>query len=128
MPKSLFGYDVLDFIGEGTGSMIYAVSRPESGQIYALKHVMRKSDKDVRFIEQLENEYEVSKKFAHAGLRRSVDVKVLYSLLRRPTEAALVMELFDGIPLEAQDMRDVGKTVDIFIQVAAALDSMHTLG
>jgi len=37
MPKSLFGYDVLDFIGEGAGSMIYAVSRPESGQIYALK-------------------------------------------------------------------------------------------
>jgi len=42
MPKSLFGYDVLDFIGEGAGSMIYAVSRPESGQIYALKHVTRK--------------------------------------------------------------------------------------
>jgi len=50
-----------------------------------------------------------------------VDVKVLHTLLRRPTEAALVMELFDGIPLEAQDMRDVGKIVDIFIQVADAL-------
>jgi serine/threonine-protein kinase len=128
MPKSLFGYDVLDFIGEGAGSMIYAVSRPESGQIYALKHVTRKNDKDVRFIEQVENEFEVSKKFAHPGLRRSVDVKVLHSLLRKPTEAALVMELFDGIPLEAADMRDVGKTVDIFIQVAEALDSMHSLG
>ena len=45
MPKSLFGYDVLDFIGEGAGSMIYAVSRPESGQIYALKHVVRKDEK-----------------------------------------------------------------------------------
>jgi len=87
-----------------------------------------KNDKDVRFIEQLENEFEVSKKFIHPGLRRSVDVKVLHTLLRRPTEAALVMELFDGIPLEAQDMRDVGKIVDIFIQVADALDSMHTLG
>jgi serine/threonine-protein kinase len=128
MPKSLFGYDVLDFIGEGAGSMIYAVSRPESGQIYALKHVKRQHEKDVRFIEQLENEFQVSKKFHHPGLRRYIDVKVLHSLLRKPTEAALVMELFDGIPLDAQDLRDVGKTVDVFIQVAEALDAMHTHG
>ena len=127
-PKSLFGYDVLDYIGEGAGSKIYAVSRPESGQIYALKHVVRKNEKDLRFIEQLENEFEVSRKFSHPGLRRSVDVKVLRSLLRKPTEAALVMELFDGIPLEALDLRDVGKTVDIFIQVAEALDSLHAQG
>jgi len=128
MPKSLFGYDVLDFIGEGAGSLIYAVSKPETGQIYALKHVTRKTDKDVRFIEQLENEFQVSKKFTHPGLRRYIDVKVLHTLLRKPTEAALVMELFDGIPLDAADMRDVGKIVDIFIQVADALDSMHTHG
>jgi serine/threonine protein kinase len=128
MPKSLFGYDVLDFIGEGAGSMIYAVSRPESGQIYALKHVKRKDEKDARFIEQLENEFEVSKKFTHPGLRRYIDVKVLHTLLRKPTEAALVMELFDGIPLDAADMRDPGKIVDIFIQVANALDAMHSQG
>jgi serine/threonine-protein kinase len=127
-PKSLFGYDVLDFIGEGAGSTIYAVSRPDSGQIYALKHVTRKSEKDLRFIEQLENEFEVSKKFSHPGLRRSIDVKVLHSLLRKPTEAALVMELFDGMPLETQNMRDVGKIVDIFIQVADALDALHAQG
>ena len=116
MPKSLFGYDVIDHIGEGAGSLIYLVSRPNTGQVYALKHVTRKTDKDVRFIEQLENEFEVSKQFAHPGLRRSVDVKVLRTLLRRPTEAALIMELFDGLPLEAADMRDVAATVDIFIQ------------
>ncbi len=128
MPKSLFGYDVLDYIGEGAGSTIYAVSRPESGQIYALKHVTRKNDKDVRFIEQLENEFEVSQKFAHPGLRRSVDVKVNHTLLRKPTEAALVMELFDGMPIDQLNLKDVGAIVDIFIQVAAALDSLHAHG
>jgi serine/threonine protein kinase len=128
MPKTLFGYDVLEFIGEGAGSMIYAVSKPETGQIYALKHVTRKNEKDVRFIEQLENEFQVSKKFVHPGLRKYIDVKVLHTMLRKPTEAALVMELFDGIPLDAADMRDVGKIVDIFIQVADALDSMHSHG
>jgi eukaryotic-like serine/threonine-protein kinase len=128
MPKTLFGYDVLDFIGEGAGSMIYAVSKPETGQIYALKHVTRKNEKDIRFIEQLENEFQVSKRFMHPGLRKYIDVKVLHTMLRKPTEAALIMELFDGIPLDAADMRDPGKIVDIFIQVADALDSMHSHG
>jgi serine/threonine-protein kinase len=128
VPKALFGYDVLDYLGEGAGSNIYAVSKPETGQIYALKHVKRVNEKDVRFIEQLENEFAVSKKFNHPGLRRYIDVKVLYTLLRKPTEAALVMELFDGIPLDAANVRDVGQTVDVFIQVADALDAMHAHG
>src|SRR5205823_874026 len=82
MPKTLFGYDVIDFIGEGAGSVIYAVNRPENHQIYALKHVVRRNDKDVRFIEQLENEFTVSQKFSHPGLRRSIDCKVTRTLLR----------------------------------------------
>jgi serine/threonine-protein kinase len=127
-PKALFGYDVLDYLGEGAGSNIYAVSKPETGQIYALKHVKRVHEKDSRFIEQLENEFAVSKKFNHPGLRRYIDVKVLYTLLRKPTEAALVMELFDGIPLDAANVREPGQIVDIFIQVANALDAMHTHG
>jgi serine/threonine protein kinase len=127
-PKKLFGYDVIDFIGEGAGSMIYAVNRPESGQVYALKHVVRKTDKDVRFIEQLENEFEVSQKFSHPGLRRSIDVKVTRTLLRKPIEAILVMELFDGTPIDSQGIRDPLATVDIFIQVADALDALNALG
>ncbi len=35
MPKNLFGYEVIDFIGEGAGSTIFAVNQPESGQLYA---------------------------------------------------------------------------------------------
>jgi serine/threonine protein kinase len=128
MPRNLFGYDVIDFVGEGAGSVIYAVSRPENGQIYALKHVTRRNEKDVRFIEQLENEFEVSQKFGHPGLRRSIDVKVVRTLLRKPTEAMLVMELFDGVPLDQQRAREPMETVDVFITVAEALDALHSYG
>jgi serine/threonine protein kinase len=128
LPRSLFGYDVVDRLGEGAGSSVYAVTRPGSSKKYALKHVQRKVDKDVRFIEQLENEFAVSQHFAHPGLRRSVDVKVLRNLLRRPTEAALVMEMFDGIPLDGRDRDNVGATVDVFIQVAEALASLNDKG
>jgi serine/threonine-protein kinase len=128
MPKNLFGYEVIDFIGEGAGSSIFAVNQPDSGQLYALKHVVRKNDKDVRFIEQLENEFEVSKKFSHPGLRKSVDVKVVKTILRKPTEAILLMELFDGTPLDSQKARNVEETLSIFILAAEALDSLHALG
>ena len=97
LPRNICGYDVIDFIGEGAGSVIYAVNRPENGQIYALKHVTRRNEKDIRFVEQLENEFQVSQKFTHPGLRRSIDVKVTRTFLRKPTEAILVMELFDGL-------------------------------
>src|SRR5205809_142124 len=38
MPKALFGFDVIDFIGEGAGSAIYAVNHPSSG-LEALHHM-----------------------------------------------------------------------------------------
>jgi serine/threonine protein kinase len=128
MPKTLYGYDVVDFLGEGAGSIIYVVNRPENNQIYALKHVVRRNEKDVRFIEQLENEFEVSQKFSHPGLRRSIDCKVNRTLLRKPTDAMLVMELFDGIPLDQQQSREPIATVDVFIAVADALDALHSYG
>ncbi len=127
-PRTLFGYDVVDSLGEGAGSAIYVVSRPESGQLYALKHVRRKAEKDVRFIEQLENEFEVSKHFAHPGLRKSIDCKVTRNLLRKPLEAALIMELFDGSPLDTRGGREPGYVVDVFIQVAEALASLNGKG
>src|SRR3954447_10209886 len=102
IPKSLFGYDVIDFLGEGAGSSIYVVSDPRSHQIYALKHCVRKTEKHARFIDQLMNEWEVSKHIAHASLRKSVDVKETKTWLGKVTEAALVMELFDGVPIDVQ--------------------------
>src|SRR5437867_8018246 len=90
MPRKLFGYDVLEFIGEGAGSSIYAVSDPVTNHLYALKHVIRKGDKDIRFVEQLEAEHEVGKQVRHPGLRRTFDLKINKSLLFKVTDAALV--------------------------------------
>src|SRR5690242_11877938 len=84
-PKSLFGYHVIDLIGQGAGSLIYAVSDPASGQLYALKHVVRKTDKDLRFIEQLEAEHAVGQLVRHPGLRRTFDLKISKTLLLKVT-------------------------------------------
>lgn len=128
MPKNLFGYEVLDYIGQGAGSLIYVVSEPQTRQVLALKHVVRKTDKDERFIEQLEAEYEVGRKVSHPALRKCLSYKATKTLLRKTTEAALIMELFDGKPLEGNRPIGLRQTVDIFIKTAQALAGLHKAG
>src|SRR5258708_479767 len=128
IPKTLFDYEVLGHIGDGAGSTIYVVSHPATKQLYALKHVVRKSDKDDRFIEQLETEFEVGSKVNSPGLRRSIDFKVNRTMLRRATDAALILELFDGVSLENSIPRHLIDVVDTFIQTAQALTALHNLG
>jgi serine/threonine protein kinase len=125
LPRKLFGYDVIDPLGEGAGSSIYVVTDPRTHQVYALKHVLRKTDKDARFIEQLQNEFEVSKQLAHKNLRKSVDMKLAKTWLGRVTEAALVMELFDGLPMDVNPPSTLARAVDIFVQAAAGLEALH---
>lgn len=128
LPKSLFGYEVLDYIGQGAGSLIYVVSDPQTRQLFALKHVVRKTDKDERFIEQLEAEYEVGRKIGHPALRKSIAYKANKTLLRKTTDAALILELFDGKPLEGNRPIGLRQTVDIFIRTAQALEGLHKAG
>ena len=128
LPKSVFGYEVVDFIGEGAGSRIFAVTHPTSRQLYALKYVVPKQDKDVRFVEQLETEFEVGKQVSHPGLRRSLDLKINKTLFRKITEAALVLELFDGVSLERRLPQSMTQLVEVFIKSAEALASLHSLG
>ena len=127
-PKQIFGYEVLDFLGTGAGSRIYAVSHPETKQIYAMKHVVPQTEKDQRFVEQLETEYAVGRQVDHPGLRRSVELKYTRTLFRRVTEAGLVLELFDGVPLDRRQPDSIAGIADCFIQTAHALDALHVAG
>jgi eukaryotic-like serine/threonine-protein kinase len=128
MPAELFGYEVIDFVGEGAGSVIYAVSSRESGQLYALKHVVKRREKDERFFEQLRNEFEVASELSHPALRRAIELKDNGGLLRKPTEMILVMEMFDGTPLDARKPVAAHATIGTFIQVARGLAALHAAG
>ncbi len=128
IPQSLFGYRVVGTLGEGAASVIYRVVDPATQQSYALKHVLRKTDKDVRFIDQLEAEFEVASKVRHPALRRCFDLKFNKTMLWKVTDAALIMELFEGEPLEFRLPDSIGGIVDVFITTAKALDSLHAMG
>jgi serine/threonine-protein kinase len=128
LPKELFGYEVVDRIGEGAASTIYAVTEPKTHQLYALKHVVRKTEKDIRYVDQVENEFNVSKLFRHPGLRRSFEMKVSRKVVFGAiTEAALVMEFVHGLPLHEQQPKGVAAAIDCFTQTARALEALHHL-
>lgn len=127
MPQMLLKYEVLERLGEGARSTIYAVSDPETHQVYALKHVHRDQPKDLRFIEQMEAEFEVSRQFTHPNLRRTYELKIVKTMMVKIVEAFLVMELVDGRPLDRARHR-VLDTLDTFIKAAEGLRAMHQMG
>jgi serine/threonine-protein kinase len=128
MTQKLLQYDVVGRLGEGARSTIYAVYDPVLKKIYALKHVIRKEDKDQRFIDQVKAEYEVSHNFNHPNLRKSFELKIIKAMLIKDKEAFLVMELFDGKALDERLPGDLVQVVDVFIQAAEGLKVMHQLG
>jgi serine/threonine-protein kinase len=129
---TVFGYEVLDVIGRGAGSTLFVASDPASGQVYALKHVRVESDRDVRFVDQLRNEFEVSRAVAaHPALRRAVEYKERRGSLlqsRRVAEAVLLLEMFDGASLEQSPPEGLGAVIACFVRVAEGLGAMHRVG
>jgi serine/threonine-protein kinase len=128
MAQKLLQYDVLERLGEGARSVIYAVSDPATRQVFALKHVIRAEPKDLRFIEQVENEYEISRQFTHPNLRRSYELKLVKTMLVKISEAFLVMEMVDGKPLDVRPPTEMADILDTFIQAAQGLKAMHQMG
>jgi serine/threonine protein kinase len=129
MAQKLLHYEVLERLGEGARSTIYKVRDPDNpNQLYALKHVLRSDPKDIRFIEQMETEFEISRQFTHPNLRRSYDLKISKSLLLKVNEAFLLMELVDGRPLDVRLPTDMMQIIDTFIAAASGLKAMHQMG
>jgi eukaryotic-like serine/threonine-protein kinase len=128
MAQKLLHYEVLERLGEGARSTIYAVRDPETHQVYALKHVIRSDQKDIRFIEQMETEFEISKQFTHPNLRRTFDLKIVKTLLLKVSEAYLLMELVDGKPLDVSLPTDLLEVTETYIQAAQGLRAMHQMG
>jgi serine/threonine protein kinase len=128
MSQRILHYEVMERLGEGARSIIYAVTDPNTRQSFALKHVERKDPKDIRFIEQMEAEYLISKDFKHPNLRRTFELKLIKTMLLKVTDAYLLMELVEGKPLDVRPPTGMLEIVDTFIQAADGLKAMHNLG
>jgi len=128
MVTKLLHYEVIEALGEGARSQIYAVRDPNTRQIYALKHVVRTDAKDIRFIEQMETEFELCRQFTHVNLRRAFDLKIVKTMLLKVSEAFMVMEYVEGKALDVKLPPTMMAIVDTFIQVAQGMRAMHQMG
>lgn len=128
MIDQLLNYSLLEVLGKGAGSTIYRGRDNETGRIVAVKHVVRDKPKDLRFVQQMETEFEASRNFNHPNLRRCYALKVNKSMLVKVVEAILVMEYVEGRPLERSLPSDLGEVIQTFIDAANGLGAMHKMG
>jgi serine/threonine-protein kinase len=126
-PKEIAGYRVLAKIGEGAASDLFAVQDPKTKQVWALKHVLKTSDKDQRFIEQVETEYAVGSKLSHRcvrGVERMIKHRKRFKLFA----VSLILELVDGTGLDQKIPSSDAQAVRIFHRIALGLAHMHGRG
>jgi serine/threonine-protein kinase len=121
------GYRVLAKVGRGAASELYAVQDPKTKQVWALKHVVKGTDKDQRFLEQVQAEYVVGSKLDHPAVRG------MHRLIKhrrgfKVTAVTLIMELVDATTLDQRLPQNHAQAVRIFSQVAEGLAHMHARG
>ncbi|MBL0869416.1 MAG: serine/threonine protein kinase [Phycisphaerales bacterium] len=122
------GLRVMSELGKGAASVIYLVQDPKTKQIWALKHVAKENEKDERFLEQTESEYQIAAKLDHPGLRKVDRLIKKKSGLLTVSELFLVMELVDGTSVDRSPPKTFESAAEIFESTARALAYMHSKG
>jgi eukaryotic-like serine/threonine-protein kinase len=125
--KQIGGYRILAKIGEGAASQLFAVQDPKTKQVWALKHVLKHTEKDQRFLEQVQQEYAVGSKLKHPNIR-GVHRFIRHRKLWRVTGASLIMELVDGQAVDQRLPADQSEALAVFRQIAKGLAHMHGRG
>jgi serine/threonine-protein kinase len=125
--KSLFGYRVLHRLGQGAASELYLVQDLKSKHIWALKHVTKRTEKDQRFLDQVEQEYQIGSKLAHENVR-SIEKLIKHRKLFKVSDVALIMEYVDAASIDQRPPRSQKEAVRIFAQTARGLAHMHSRG
>lgn len=127
LPQELFGQIVVAKLGSGAASELYAVQDPKSKKVWALKHVVRRADKDARFLEQVEQEHEIGSKLDHPNVRgvgRMFRTRRLFTTV----EIGLLLELVDADSMDQRLPRTMLEAVTQFAQIAQGLRHMHEKG
>ncbi len=125
--KQIHKYQVLEQLGKGAKSIIWKAKDPHTGNLYALKHIIRESEEDDRFFQQAETEFNISRRFSHPYLRKAYDLVKIRKWLKAQ-ELILLLEYVEGRSLKQHRPTQINEIIDIFIKVAQGLDAMHQEG
>lgn len=121
------GYRIIRQVGTGAASKIYFASDLKRGRTVAIKHVIRQSADDDKFIDQVDTEYQVSSTIDHPYIRKSYEIFRVRKLLALK-EVMLVMEYVDGLTVEKARPNRLNTFLTLFRRVADGLHAMHQAG
>ena len=125
--ESVEGFRILSEIGRGAASVVYLVQEAKTKQIWALKHLQKRSSKDQRFLDQAISEHKVAQDLNHPSIRKIPRMIKKGSLLN-VRELYLVMEWVEGDSMDVTPPSTFESMVDICRQVALGLSHMHDRG
>lgn len=124
----LFGYEIVQPLGQGAASRIYEVKDIATGRSYALKHVIRRSEREERFMDQLRGEFEIGRRVRNPTLRQSI---LLLERRRgwfsRANEAVLILELIAGNHLVVPET-NMATAMRMLSQLGDAVAALHQAG
>lgn len=121
------GFDIVEFLGRGAGSTIWKVIERKSGEMRALKRVVRRESLDKRYFEQVENEFDVASNLDHDVVRRAYSIRRVRQFIAIK-EIHLIMEYCTGRTIQEARPESVSEVVGIFLQVAEGLEHMNSRG
>lgn len=127
MADLISGYNIKEKLGIGARSQIYQVTKPDSEELFTLKRVVRDENEDTRFLDQAITEFEVSSKFNHPTLRKSIELKRFRKWMKL-AEVHVIMEYVAGVTLEKRRPERMEDAIDLFIKLAEGLDVIHQAG
>lgn len=121
------GFEALRTLGHGASSTIYAAVDPRDQHVYAIKHVVRRTPSDQRFIDQALVEHETASTLDHPTIRKSYRIVRRRKLLKT-SELYVLMELVDGRTLEQRRPEAPAEATPIFRAAAEGLAYIHSRG
>jgi serine/threonine-protein kinase len=121
------GYTIYERLGSGARATIWLAENQRTGEMVALKRVVRRATDDDRFLIQAQNDFEISHKLTHPYLRKSYELRRVRKLFQT-RELHILMEYVDGRTLEQVGALGTHGILGIFVRVAHGLDALHQMG
>ena len=120
-------YIVLENLGKGAKSTIWKIEDPADGRVYTLKRVIKETEEDSRFFEQVRIEHSVCSRVNSEYLRKSFEIRSIRRWLKTQ-ELLLLLEYVEGTTLKEAPPTEIEDVIDIFIKVGQGLESLHQFG
>jgi len=121
-------YRTLEKLGVGANSSIFHVQSLRNSQDYAVKYVKVHSPEDMKFVDQLQEEYNIGQAIDHPVIRKIFELRYIRRRMR-VHGALLFMEYVNGVEMGAREFSvSIPLLLKYFVRAAEGLAAMHDTG